>query len=179
MKDIEVKAVTPEEMIADLKAMLRQLEKDKYSLQVAIKTVKFTFDQEQAQVLAISPKLTQIEKAELYLSQGYLRPIEFSEDDGTVHHVVAWNPAVVGYSGFNNCVAHSLVTTNRGVYEVGRYPAVNIANFTKNWQWFIHRRIGDLPCPRCEKPLIGEKVVIQGLYEGVALVCVGCGFCEL
>jgi hypothetical protein len=70
-----------------------------------------------------------------------LTPVEFVEDDGTVHHVQKWDPTPVRYSGFMGCVTHSIVVTDQGTFEVGRYPAVNIETFSKVWQWFIHRKI--------------------------------------
>jgi len=139
--DLEVRAVTPEEMIEELEAMVRKMQKNKYAFQVGIKEVRFTFDRERAETLAVSPEMTMIDRAEMYLREGCLVPVEFTEDDGTVHRVLEWDPTVVGRSGFMGCVAHSIVTTDRGVFEVGRYPAMNIADFSKRWQWFIHRRI--------------------------------------
>ncbi len=36
---------------------------------------------------------------------------------------------------------------------------------------------GNLPCPMCEQPL-DWLVMIAQEYEGLTLVCCGCGFCE-
>lgn len=36
---------------------------------------------------------------------------------------------------------------------------------------------GSLPCPACEQPLAGW-VMIAEEYEGLTLVCWGCGLCE-
>lgn len=36
---------------------------------------------------------------------------------------------------------------------------------------------GELPCPLCDQPL-DWLVMIAEEYEGVTLVCCGCGFCE-
>ena len=47
----------------------------------------------------------------------------------------------VAYSGFMGCVIHSVAVTDRGIFEVGRYPAMNIETFSKVWQWFIHRKV--------------------------------------
>ncbi len=40
-----------------------------------------------------------------------------------------------------DCVTHSLVITNHGLFEVGRYPAVNLSSQNRYWQWFLHRRL--------------------------------------
>jgi len=38
---------------------------------------------------------------------------------------------------------------------------------------------GDLSCPRCSKPLYGDKLVEEGIYISIILVCLeGCGFRE-
>ena len=47
----------------------------------------------------------------------------------------------VGYSGFMDCVTHSLALTDKGLFEVGRYPGVSLTEPGKQWQWFIHRRL--------------------------------------
>ncbi len=39
-----------------------------------------------------------------------------------------------------DCVTHSLALTNHGLFEVGRYPGVNLASQNRCWQWFLHRR---------------------------------------
>ena len=38
-------------------------------------------------------------------------------------------------------MTHSIVVTDRGTLEVGRYAAVQLQNPAKVWQWFIHCRI--------------------------------------
>ena len=91
----------------------------------------------------LDSEMSAIEKAERYLGEGILEPLELLEYDGTVHQVLEWDPTPVAYSGFMDCVTHSIVTTDRGVFEVGRYPAVSVEGFDKVWQWFIHGRIED------------------------------------
>jgi hypothetical protein len=39
------------------------------------------------------------------------------------------------------CVTHSLALTDLGLFEVGRYPAMNLASQYHYWQWFLHRRL--------------------------------------
>jgi len=85
--------------------------------------------------------MSAIERAERYLWAGVLRPVQLVESDGTRHQVLEWDPAPVAYSGFMGCVTHSIVVTNRGTFEVGRYAAMDIQTLSKAWQWFIHRRI--------------------------------------
>lgn len=36
---------------------------------------------------------------------------------------------------------------------------------------------GQVPCPACDQPLQG-MVMIAEEYEGLTLVCLGCGLCE-
>ena len=138
---MEVKAVSPEEFMEELESLIKQSEKDKYSLQVGLEDVKFTFDEQRALALEVGPGVSSIEKGEVYLREGILAPVELIEYDGTVHQVREWDPTPVGYSGFMDCVTHSIVVTDQGTFEVGRYPAMNIQTFSKVWQWFIHRKI--------------------------------------
>ena len=138
---MRVQAVSPEELGDELKRLVEQLRNDKYSLQVGLKNVKFSFEEEKASALEVGPEMSSIDKAELYLREGTLMPVELVEYDGTVHQVLEWDPTTVGYSGFMDCVTHSIVVTDRGTFEVGRYPAMQLQDFTKVWQWFIHRKI--------------------------------------
>ena len=138
---MRVQAVSPEEFGEELKRLVEQLRNDKYSLQVGLKNVKFSFEEEKASALEVGPEMSSIDKAELYLREGTLMPVELVEYDGTVHQVLEWDPTAVGYSGFMDCVTHSIVVTDRGTFEVGRYPAMQLQDFTKVWQWFIHRKI--------------------------------------
>ena len=67
--------------------------------------------------------------------------MQFAESDGSRHQVVEWDPTPVAYSGFTGYVAHSIVVTDQGTFEVGRYAAMDIQTLSKDWQWFIHQRI--------------------------------------
>ncbi len=58
-----------------------------------------------------------------------------------MHRVLEWDPAPVGYSSFRDCVIHSVAVIDRGTFEVGRYPAMDIEVFSNVWQWFIHCQI--------------------------------------
>ena len=138
---MRVKAVSPEEFVEELERLVEQLRKDKYSLQVKLEDVKFSFEEERASALGVNPETSSIAEAEACLREGILTPVEFAECDGTVHQVLEWDPRPVGHSGFMGCVTHSIAVTDRGKFEVGRYPAMNIQTFGKAWQWFIHRKI--------------------------------------
>ena len=37
------------------------------------------------------------------------------------------------------CVTHSLALTREGLFEVGRFSAVDLT-MPPSWQWFLHRR---------------------------------------
>ena len=60
--------------------------------------------------------------------------------DGTVHEVLALDPRPFAFSGIGDCVTHSLAVTDKGLFDVGRYPAASLAQASKAWQWFIHRQ---------------------------------------
>ena len=138
---MRVKVVSSEELVQELEKLVEQQRNDKYSLQVGLRDVEFALDEEKASGLEVAPEMGSIDKAELYLRQGVLTPVKFVENDGTVHQVIKWDPAPVGYSGFMDCVTHSSVVTDQGTFEVGRYPAVQLQDPAKVWQWFIHRKI--------------------------------------
>jgi hypothetical protein len=40
-----------------------------------------------------------------------------------------------------DCVTHSLAMTSLGLFEVGRYAAVDLSAPGRTWQWFLHRRL--------------------------------------
>jgi hypothetical protein len=82
-----------------------------------------------------------IEQTERLLQEGVITPTKFVEEDDTSHQVLKFDPTPVGCSGFDNCVIHSLAQTDRGLFEVGRYPAMDLESQTKAWQWFIHGEI--------------------------------------
>ena len=138
---MRAEGVTPEEMMEALKEAAERRRRDKYSLQVKLSDVAFDFDEEAASALALDPEMSRLEQAERYLREGVLVPTGFAERDGTRHEVVKWDPTPVAYSGFMGCVTHSIVVTDRGTFEVGRYPAMTLETCDKVWQWFIHRRI--------------------------------------
>ena len=138
---MKVEAVDGKALVAHVERLVEQWTRDKYSLQVGLREVEFAFDEAAAAAMQLDPGISNIGKAERYLRAGILTPERLVEDDGTVHQVVEWDPTPVGYSGFMDCVTHSVVITDQGTFAVGRYPAMNIMTFSKVWQWFIHCRI--------------------------------------
>ena len=138
---MQVAATGGETLVRELAALVEQRRRDKYALQVGLARVEFVFDEEAAAALELGPEMSDIEREERYLRAGVLRPVQFTESDGTRHQVLEWDPAPVAYSGFMGCVTHSMVVTDRGIFEVGRYVAMDIQTLSKVWQWFIHRQI--------------------------------------
>ena len=68
-------------------------------------------------------------------------PTLFIEYNDSEHQVLVFDPRPVGYSGFMDCVTHSLALTDLGLFEVGRYPAMNLSAQNRYWQWFLHRHL--------------------------------------
>jgi hypothetical protein len=138
---MQAEAVGGETLVSELATLVEQRRRDKYALQVGLARVEFVLDKEAASALELGPEMSAIERDERYLRAGVLRPVQFTESDGTRHQVLEWDPAPVAYSGFMGCVTHSIVVTDRGTFEVGRYAAMDIQTLSKVWQWFIHRQI--------------------------------------
>jgi hypothetical protein len=138
---MEVEAIGGETLAGEPEALVERGRAEKYAFQVKLEHVELAFDEEAASALELDPGMSAVERAECYLREGILSPVQFTERDGTRHQVVEWDPTPVAYSGFMGCVTHSIVVTDRGTFEVGRYAAMNVRTFNKVWQWFIHRRI--------------------------------------
>ena len=117
------------------------MQEERYSFQVKLENVEFAFEEEAASALELDPEMSAVERGECYLREGVLSPVQFAESDGARHQVLEWDPAPVAYSGFMGCVTHSIVVTDQGTFEVGRYAAMDIQTLSKVWQWFIHRKI--------------------------------------
>ena len=143
-KEFEVQPVShPKAFIEELKARAWALSNPdrKYHLQVALKDVEFSVDQEKAKKLGLSFPVSTIDEAERALQAGVIAPTRFAErGDDTVHQVIEFDPMPVRYSGFAGCVTHCLAWTDQGIFELGHYSAVSVADFSKRWQWFVHRR---------------------------------------
>jgi hypothetical protein len=84
---------------------------------------------------------TSIDEAEQALTEEAITPKKFVEYDNTEHLVTVFDHKPVGYSGFMDCVTHSLAMTDHGLFEVGRYPAISMSKPGRHWQWFLHRRL--------------------------------------
>ena len=141
MAGIEWRGVSPEEMVREIEATLKRCEENKYAFQVGLKDLDFELDEDKITALGITLPFPGIDQAEQALREGVVTPAKFLENDDTEHQVTAFDPRPVGYSGFMDCVTHSLALTDQGVFEVGRYPAVNLSSQNRYWQWFLHRRL--------------------------------------
>lgn len=141
MPDIEWRAVSSEEMIREIEEFVQRSRENKYSYQVGLKDVDFDVDQDRLEVLGLALPFRSIGQAEEALAQSVIRPAKFIEHDATIHQILAFDGRPVGYSGFMDCVTHSLALTDKGLFEIGRYPSVSLSEPGKQWQWFIHRRL--------------------------------------
>jgi hypothetical protein len=141
MSELENRAVAPDEFIRELEEAVKQRRENKYAFQAGLKDLGFEVDEDQARVLGISLPFQSIDQAERALCERVIRPNTFLEDDDTTHQVAAFDPEPVGFSGFMSCVTHSLAVTDLGLFDVGRYPAMNLASQHGYWQWFLHRRL--------------------------------------
>lgn len=140
MSPIEVKRVSPEEMIRKIETSVKLHQENKYAFQVGLKDLDFDINQELLEAQGLSLPFKSMGEAERALAEQVIVPLKLIEYDDTEHNVIEFDNRVVGYSGFMDCVTHSLVLTDHGLFEVGRYPAVNLASQSRNWQWFLHRR---------------------------------------
>lgn len=138
MSDVEIRFMSADEMGDELRRLAEAAAKDKYSLQVKLEDVDFGIDKERLAEMGIAGRFQSIQDAERALQAGALMPTVFVEYDGTRHEVLAFGPTPIGYSGFNGCVTHSLSVTDQGLFNVGRFSAVNLAAPGREWQWFLH-----------------------------------------
>jgi hypothetical protein len=143
MAGIEWKRITPEELVREIEEAGRLNRENKYAFQVGIKDLDFDINEELLKTLGKSIPFKTISESEQSLTYGAIVPAKFIEFDDTEHIVLAFDPRPVGFSGFMDCVTHSLALTNQGLFEVGRYPAVNLSSPGRSWQWFLHRRLAN------------------------------------
>ena len=141
MSEIEWKAISPEEMIREIENFLQKSRENKYAFQVGLQDLDFDVNEDILRIQGVSVPFQSISQAEQALCSKAIQPTKFVEYDGTEHQVLAFDHRPVGYSGFMDCVTHSLALTNLGLFEVGRYPAVNLSSQSRYWQWFLHRRL--------------------------------------
>jgi hypothetical protein len=138
---MEIRRITPDEWVAEIETSVQKYKENKYAFQTGLKDLDFEVNADLLAVHGLSAPFHTIAQAEQALSAGAIQPKEFIEYDDTRHQVLAFDPRPVGYSGFMDCVTHSLALTDLGLFEVGRYPAVNLSRESKFWQWFLHRRL--------------------------------------
>lgn len=112
----------------------------KYSYQIGLRDLDFDVNEQLIKTLELNLPFRGIDQAEYALKNSAISITSFKEMDGTGHEVLIFDPRPIGYSGFMNCVKHSLAMTNHGLFEVGRYPAVSMTSESRFWQWFLHRR---------------------------------------
>jgi hypothetical protein len=141
MSQIEVRKLTPDETIREIEASVKLHRENKYAFQVGLKDLEFDINQELLETSGLNLPFSTIQNAEKALIERVIVPVKLTEDDDSAHEVFEFDPRPVGYSGFMDCVTHSLVLTNHGLFEVGRYPAVNLSSQSRYWQWFLHRRL--------------------------------------
>ena len=141
MTGVEWRAVTPEQMITELDSIVKNHQENKYAFQVGLKDLDFEIDEDNLQALGLAIPFHSIDQAEQALRASTITPTLFLEYDDTEHQVLIFDPRPIGFSGFMDCVTHSLALTNIGMFEVGRYPAINMSAQNRYWQWFLHRRL--------------------------------------
>jgi len=144
-KELEFRPITdPKAFVEELDAVIRAMNdpETKYQFQRKLKDVEFRVDEEKAKGLGFSLPVKNIDEAEQALREGLLNPTRLVEQgDETAHQVIEFDPTPLAYGGFADCVTYSLVMTDKGFFEIGRYPAMDLGKQTKTWQWFIHRRV--------------------------------------
>lgn len=141
MEAMEVRGIEPNELVLEIETAALKQRENKYAFQLGLKDLDFDISEALLVAHGLNIPLTTIAQAEQALMVRAITPIELIEIDGTRHLVLAFDPRPVGYSGFMDCVTHSLALTNLGLFEVGRYFAVNLSSESKIWQWFLHRRL--------------------------------------
>ena len=169
MTGIEWRGITPEEMIRDLENSVRLHRENKYTFQVGLKDLDFDVDEDKLKALGMHLPFQGISQAEEALRNRVIQPKLFIEEDNTEHHVLIFDHRPVGYSGFMGCVTHSLALTNHGLFEVGRYSAVDMISPGKYWQWFLHRRLAAVEDVNtwCEDHQLTSQEFMQDMYESI------------
>lgn len=167
MPEIEWRGIAPDDMIRDIENSVRQYRENKYAFQVGLKDLDFDINMEHLTALGMSLPFRSIHDAELALQSRLITPTIFIEYDDTRHQVLVFDHRPVGYSGFMDCVTHSLALTDHGMFEVGRYPAVSLSSPNRYWQWFLHRRlatpedVSDL----CENQDLSPSDLLERVYQ--------------
>lgn len=144
MTGIEWKRITPDELIQDIEISVKLHRENKYAFQVGLRDLDFHIDEDFLKTLGLTVPFQSIALAEDALNSKAITPVTFIEFDQTEHQVLCFDARPVGFSGFMNCVTHSLALTNMGLFEVGRYAAVSQNGSGRIWQWFLHRRLAEV-----------------------------------
>jgi hypothetical protein len=137
----DVQPVTPEQFMPRRQAPRQHKQKNKYATPVGLKNLDFAVDGEKAAQQFIPLPFQGLHQAEAALQQGVIVPTLFLEPDDTQHQVVVFDPAPVGFSGFDGCITHSLALTGHGLFAVGRCTDVSLAGRPRAWLWFLLRRL--------------------------------------
>jgi hypothetical protein len=118
---------------------------------VGLKDIDFDVDENRLEVLGLSLPFRSIDQAEEAMRSSVIQPGKLLEHDGTLHQILAYDGKPVGYSGFMGCVTHSLALTDKGLFEVGRYPGVSLTEPGKQLQWLIRSWMN---CGRASPPIL-------------------------
>jgi hypothetical protein len=137
MTPIEVRGMSPEEMMSEIKGSLSRYRENKYAFQVGLRDVDFDIDQNALKKNDLVIPFNNISQAEAALKVNAIKPTTFIEYDGTSHQVIRFDPRPIGFSGFMDCVTHSLSLIDYGLFEVGRFPAISLSEQNRYWQWFL------------------------------------------
>ena len=166
MSKTEYRGVTPSEMIQEVEQVIRQQRENKYDFQVGLKDLDFDINEDQLRVLGLRLPFKNIDQAEQALRNVAISPITFIEHDETEHQVLIFDHRPVGDSGFMDCVTHSLALTNHGLFEVGRYLAMNLSSQNRYWQWFLHRRLAAVEevISWCESDDLTSEQFMENVY---------------
>jgi hypothetical protein len=103
---------------------------------------------------------------------GAITPITLLEHDETEHQVLVFDHRPVGYSGFMDCVTHSLALTDHGLFEAGRYLAMSLSEQNRYWGWFLHRRLAttDDVSDWCKNQNCTPNEYVESVYQAMVHV---------
>jgi hypothetical protein len=85
---------------------------------------------------------------------------------------LAFDHRPVGFSGFMDCVTHSLALTDQGLFEVGRYPAMDLSGAHRYWSCFLHRRLARVEDTGAwqEDQGMNSEELIENVYQALVSV---------
>jgi hypothetical protein len=92
-----------------------------------LKDLDFNIDETLLKALELIIPLTSFCQAEAVLRGKAINPTQFIEYDDTEHRVLVFDHRPVGYSVFMDCATHFLALISHGLFEVGRYPAMDLS----------------------------------------------------